>query len=211
MAAADESLVTERLLSAAAQGNLSAVGELVDMHRDYLRRVIELQLDQALRGRVDASDIIQETHVVVTKRINDYIARRPTSFKLWLRGEAIQQIGAQRRRHVIAARRSVLRECEMSDASSLMIARSILQSSPSKKLETRETVAKIRQIIEGLPPTDREMILLRYVEALSNSEAAELLQIDPAAARKRHGRALRKLFELMVKHGLSQSEFESPN
>lgn len=196
---------TESLLEAAGRGDVSALGRLIDLHRDYLRRVVDLQIDPALRGRVDASDIVQETQMVATRRIDDFVQRRPTSFKLWLRGEALQQIVAQHRRHVAAARRSVDRECSMSDASSLLLARNLLHGTPSKIVERKELAERVRQILENLPETDREILSLRYVEELTNAEAAELLKIDPATARKRHGRAMKKLLEQLVASGLADS------
>src|SRR6056297_3426888 len=90
MASSDESDRTDRLLEAAEMGDESALNHLIEMHRDYLRRVVNLRMDQALRGRVDPSDIVQETQMVANKRMQDFLQRRPTSFKLWLRGEAIQ-------------------------------------------------------------------------------------------------------------------------
>ena len=54
---------------------------------------------------------------------------------------------------------------------------------------------QVRDAIEKLYELDREVILLRHVEALTNAEVAELLEIDPATARKRHGRAIRRLGE----------------
>ncbi len=199
----NESTHTDRLLQAAGMGDRSALSELVDMHRDYLRRVIELRLDAALRGRVDASDVVQETQIVATRRIEEFVQRRPTSFKLWLRGEAMQQLGAQRRRHLGAARRAVDRECRMSDASSQLIARNLIRGTPSKIIERKELAERVRQIIETLPEADREMLILRYVEELSNSEAAELLGIERATARQRHGRALKRLLSSMARSGLT--------
>ena len=193
---------TEQLLQNAANGDASALNQLLELHRDYLVRVVELRLDPKLRGRVDASDIVQETQIVATKRINDFLQRRPTSFKLWLRGEAIQQIGMQRRRHVDAAQRSIRRECSMSDASSLLLARRLIHGTPSKDVERKELAQSVRQLLDDLPEVDREILVLRYVEELNNAEAAELLEIDPAASRKRHGRALKRLTQLMIQSGL---------
>ena len=114
MVSGDDTTETESLLRAAEQGDRAALSRLVDMHRAYLRRVIDLRMDQALRGRVDRSDIVQETQMVANRRIKDYIQRCPTSFKLWLRGEAMQQVASHHRRHVTADRRSVQRECSIS-------------------------------------------------------------------------------------------------
>lgn len=51
--------------------------------------------------------------------------------------------------------------------------------------------------------TDREILLLRYIEELTNQEAAEVLGIEPAAARKRLGRAMRRLAELLDENDIS--------
>lgn len=199
----DETTQTESLLQAAGRGDRAALSCLVEMHRDYLRRVVELRMDQALRGRVDASDIVQETQMVVHKRMDDFLQRRPTSFKLWLRGEAIQQVGTHYRRHVKADRRSVKRECSISNASGGMIAQQLLAGTPSKILDRKETAAMVRKAVESMPENDRDILLLRYVEGLSNAEAAEVLTIDPATARKRHGRALKRLLKVMIETGLA--------
>ena len=55
----------------------------------------------------------------------------------------------------------------------------------------------MRTAIERLAEIDREILLLRHIEALTNAEVAELLEIDPATARKRHGRAIRRLGVLL--------------
>lgn len=194
---------TERLLNAIREGDQQALNDLIDVHRDYLRRVISLRLDQALQGRVDPSDVIQETALVAVGRIEDFLKRRPTTFKLWLRGEALQQLGAQRRRHVEAACRSVEREHDVANASSLMITQHLLQCPPCQLAEQKELAFRVRQVIEGLSVLDREIVTLRYVEGLSNAEAAEVLAVDQATARKRHGRALKRLVAALVKEGLS--------
>ena len=44
--------------------------------------------------------------------------------------------------------------------------------------------------------------MLRHVEELSNAEAAEVLDIEPAASRKRLGRAMIRLTRLLSDQGL---------
>jgi len=205
----NDSTRIEKLLLAAGNGDREALNRLVDTHRDYLRRVIELRMDNALRGRVDPSDIVQETQIVASKRIDEFIRRRPTSFKLWLRGEAMQQVGAQYRRHVQAARRSVRRECSISDASSVMLAKGLLAGTPSRVVEQKEMAQRVRAMVETMSETDREILLLRYVEQLSNAESADLLAIDPDTARKRHGRALKRLLIAMTEAGMAHPNDES--
>ncbi len=184
---------TESLLRAAGLGDRAALSELIETHRDYLRRVIDLRMDPALRGRVDPSDIVQETHMVASNRLSDFVQRRPASFKLWLRGEAIQHIGAQYRRHVKADRRSVRRECSISDASSMMLARGLLAGAPSKIAAEKEMAQRVRELVEDLPEIDREILLLRYFQQLEIDELATALRITRAAADQRLTRARQRL------------------
>jgi len=65
---------------------------------------------------------------------------------------------------------------------------------------------QVRELVEALPENDREILLLRYVEELDNSEAALLLSIEPGTARKRHGRALKRLLSAMIESGLASTE-----
>jgi RNA polymerase sigma-70 factor, ECF subfamily len=56
-----------------------------------------------------------------------------------------------------------------------------------------------------LPEADRELMLMRNFEGLSNQEVAKLLQIVPATASQRYGRALLKLRKLLLANGLEES------
>ena len=47
---------------------------------------------------------------------------------------------------------------------------------------------------------------MRTFEGLSYDEAAYVLEIDAAAARKRHGRALVRLHKLLTAGGLTESQ-----
>ena len=112
----------------------------------------------------------------------------------------------RQRRHVKADRRSVRRECSISDASSMMLARGLLAGAPSKIAAEKEMAQRVRELVEELPEIAREILLLRYIEQLSNAEAAELLDIDPDTARKRHGRALKRLLAAMIESGLANPQ-----
>ena len=45
-------------------------------YRRYLRRVVELRMDPELRLRVDPSDVVQETQLLASERIDDFLSRR---------------------------------------------------------------------------------------------------------------------------------------
>ena len=192
MASQFDSSETDRLLDRLDRGDKSALEHLLACHRDYVKRVVELRMDDALRARVDPSDVVQETQLMVMNRIDDYLQQRSTSFRVWLRQETIEKLIDVRRQH-LAQKRNVKRDLRLSDASSRSIAQQLLGASPSRLLQRKELAAQVRDAIESLSEIDREVIMLRHIEQLTNVEVAEVLNIDAAAVRQRHGRAIRRL------------------
>ena len=79
-------------------------------------------------------------------------------------------------------------------------------STPSQQLDQREAARCVRQALAQLAERDREILLLRIFDELSNQEAAHLLGIDPVAASQRFGRALLRLRKLLRDRGLMESQ-----
>ena len=144
-----DSTVTERLLARLDQGDRSALESLVAMHRVYLKRLIDLRMTDELRSRVDPSDVVQETQLVVSQRIDDFLRRRTTTFRIWLRRTAMEKLVDVRRRH-LAEKRSVHREVRLSDASSLAIARHLLSGRPSEAMQRKELAQQVGSSIQRL-------------------------------------------------------------
>lgn len=192
---------TEQLLERLSGGDAAALDQVLEDHRDYLRRLLEARMEDELRSRVDPSDVIQETQLVVSRRINDFLDARPTTFKLWLRGKALEKLIDVRRKHVAAAKRSVRREVALPEASSLALAQAIVTQRPSAIVQRRELSQQTNQAIAQLSHADREVLLLRHVEDLTNTEVAEVLSVTPDAASKRYGRAILRLRRKLIETG----------
>ena len=202
-----DSAETRRLLDQARAGQPEAVDQLLARHRRYLRQLVGLRLDPQLQARVDPSDVVQEAQLEAARRMDGYLRRPPLPFRLWLRQLAYDRLLMVRRRHVGAARRAVQRDVALPEGSSLALARQLLAPgpSPSEQLTRRELARRVRQALADLPQADRDMLLMRNFEGLSNQEAAQVLQISPAAASQRYGRALLRLRKLLVESGLMES------
>ncbi len=194
-----DSAETQRLLQQIRAGRREAYDQLFDRHRGLLREMIERRLDPKLAARLDPSDVVQEAHMEAFRRLPDYLDRRPMPFRLWLQKTALERLLNLRRDHVEAARRSVDRELVLPDRSSLELARRLVASgtSPSERLDKRELARRIQQALGRLSENDREILLLRYMENLSNQEVAYLLEIEPDTTSKRHGRALLRLQKVL--------------
>jgi RNA polymerase sigma-70 factor (ECF subfamily) len=199
-----DSAQTQELLAQAGDGNREAVGELLKRHRRYLHQFVELRLDPKLRARVDASDVVQEAQLEGTRRLADYLKKPSMPFRLWLRQIAHDRLLMLRRFHVRSARRAVGKEVAIPDRSSLLLARQLLASSTaSQHLAREELAALVRRSMALLPEHDREVLLMRTFEGLSFEEVGYLLGLDPATARKRHGRALLRLHKILSEGGLT--------
>src|SRR5262249_2055733 len=102
-----------RLVAQAAAGDEAAWTELVARHRDRLKRMLALRMDRRLQGRIDPSDVVQESCLVAAKHIGSYAANPSMPFFLWLRWIAGQKLIDQHRRHLGAEARRAGREVSL--------------------------------------------------------------------------------------------------
>ncbi|MFO0879133.1 MAG: sigma-70 family RNA polymerase sigma factor [Gemmataceae bacterium] len=191
---------TEELLAQARQGQSGAVDRLLDVHRENLRRIIDLRLDPALAARVDASDIVQDVLLEAHRRLEEYLRNPTLPFRLWLRHIAKDHVIDAHRRHRQAQRRSLDREqplvpAVLANHSSYELAAQLLdgERTPASEAIHRELQRKLDMAIAGLDDDDREVILLRHREQLPNQEVAQILGLTEAAASMRYLRAIRRL------------------
>ncbi len=202
-----DSAATCGLLEQVARGDREALGDLLQRHRPRLYAFIEARLDVRLRSRLDPSDVVQEVHLEVARRMDDFLNRRPMPFHLWVRKTAYERLLKVQRDHRQRARRSVDREVALPDRSSLLLARPLLAggASPSQQLAAREFADRVSLAVAALAEVDREILLMRHMEELDYAEIACLLDIEPDAARKRYGRALLRLRKVLKEHGLLET------
>lgn len=203
-----EAADVQTLLGQARAGDSHAFGRLFSRYRDYLRRFVELRMHPKLRARVDASDVVQEAQMEAVRRLPRYLEQPPMPFRLWLRQITLDGILKMHRRHAGTARRAVGREVRLPEQSSLGLAVQLLAggSTPSHQLNRRELAQRLREAVAQLPEPDREVLLLRHFEGLSNQEVGILLSLDPATASKRHGRAMLRLHKILFEGGLTESQ-----
>lgn len=201
-----ESALTQELLERARSGEPAALDALFAQHRDRLRRAVALRLDRRLAGRIDVSDVLQETYLEATRRLPQYLARPAMPFGLWLGWLAREQVLTAHRRHLLADKRAVSREIPPLPAdASAQFARALAgpAPSPSQALAADELAERLRLALGQLEDDERDLLLWRHFEQLTNREIAQLLGITEAAANKRYIRALGRLRGLLLNLGVS--------
>jgi RNA polymerase sigma-70 factor (ECF subfamily) len=195
---------TSELLQRAAAGDQRALGDLFDRHRDRLRRMIKLRMDRRLQGRLDPSDVLQESYLEVARSLAEYLRDPRMPFFLWLRFITARKLHALHRSHLGTQIRNAGREISLHrgalpQASSESLAARLLGrlTTPSQAAVRAELKLRIQEALNSMSPLDREVLALRHFEQLTNSEAAQVLGISERAASNRFVRALRKLKKIL--------------
>ncbi|MEL7497126.1 MAG: sigma-70 family RNA polymerase sigma factor [Planctomycetota bacterium] len=206
---------TEQLLKQAGDGDPAAVNQLMDRHRNSLRQLVRMRLDQRIQKRVDVSDVVQDVLVEANRRLERYINDPIMPFHLWLRQIAKDRIIDAHRRHRVSAKRSIDREQQMVaprgyDQSSIHLA-SLLgdpQLTPAAAALQKEMARKVEEAISKLNEKDCEIVVMRHYEHLSNQEIGKILGLTEPAASMRYLRAIRRLKEILQNEEANEQKDE---
>ena len=195
-----ENIKTEQLLAQAKDGDEGAINQLMDRHRNSLRQLVRMRLDQQIQRRVDVSDVVQDVLIEANRRLQRYLENPIMPFHLWLRQIARDRIIDAHRRHRVSSRRSVDREQQLSvpqgyDQSSMNLASIIGDDklTPAAAALQKEIARRIENAITKLEEKDSEIVIMRHYELLTNQEIAQALDLTEPAASMRYLRAVRRL------------------
>jgi RNA polymerase sigma-70 factor, ECF subfamily len=196
---------TVRLVERLQAGDRRVLGDLFQRHRDRLRRMVELRMDPRLQGRIDASDVLQDGFLDLSKRVESYLSDPRLPVFLWLRLVVSDRLALVHRHHLGTALRDAGREVSLyrdplPPASSAALAAMLLgrQTSPSNAAIRAEQILQVQEATNSLDPLDREVVALRHFEQLSRAETALVLGITEEAGAKRYIRALKKLKTILA-------------
>jgi RNA polymerase sigma-70 factor (ECF subfamily) len=119
---------------------------------------------------------------------------------VWLRALTGQRLIDLHRQHLGAKMRDAGQEVSLyrgalPQASSASLAQHLLAglTSPTQAAVRAEMQLQLQEALNSMDPMDREVVVLRHFEELSNIETAAVLGIEPSAASKRYLRAVRRL------------------
>ncbi len=190
----------EELLDAARNGDEDALAVLVERHRDRLERMVRLRMDRRLQGRVDPTDVVQDAYLAVRGKFPEYSAESRLPFFLWLRLEVGQKLVDVHRFHLGTQMRDAGQEVSLHrgalpQVTSLSLAEHLLGklTTASQAAMRVELKLRVQEALNSMAPHDREVLILRHFEELSNAEVAQVLGIKPSAAVNRYVRALKRL------------------
>jgi RNA polymerase sigma-70 factor (ECF subfamily) len=186
------------LLHRARAGEGSALGELLEAHRNYLTLLARLQIGRRLQGKADAADVVQETFLEAQRGFAHFRGDTEAEFAGWLRRILAATLAHLIRRYFGTRGRDVRLERELGDAldqssHALDAALADKHSSPSQRASRNEQAVLLADALERLPADYREVIILRHLEGHTFPETARRLGRTVDAVEKLWVRALARL------------------
>ncbi len=164
--------ISADLLRRARHGDAAALGELLNGHRDYLRRLALGQLDSRLNARLDASDLVQQTCLSVHKRIAEFSGDDVPQFLAWLRQVHEHNIQNAIRDQLHVHKRDASREEPIGPREP-----ALPQPTPSQLAARDEESARLAHAIAQLPTDQQQALRLRYLEGRTLEDVSRELGI----------------------------------
>jgi RNA polymerase sigma-70 factor (ECF subfamily) len=191
----------EDLLARARSGDQAALGQLLQLYRNYLRLQARTLIDSTLQRRLDPSDLVQETFLEAHRDFGRFAGTTEAELVAWLRQVLVRNLADQVKRH--QSRKRDVRRVEsleaMLDRSSRRVEEALQAgiSSPSAQARRREQAVLLADALAALPPDYREVIVLRHLEHLKFDEVAARMGRSSGAVRMLWARALERLNRLL--------------
>jgi RNA polymerase sigma-70 factor (ECF subfamily) len=172
----------------------------LESYRSYLRLLTRLHLDDRLRGKVDPSDVVQQTMLRAVQGWDQFRGTTPAERLAWLR-KILAHVLANLARDLHRDKRDVAREVDPAalDRSSVRLEALVPaeQTSPSEGAARAELVVRLATALEELPPDQREAVARHYLLGETLAQVGAALDRSPAAVAGLLQRGLRKLRNLL--------------
>jgi RNA polymerase sigma-70 factor (ECF subfamily) len=172
-------------------------GPELERYREYLRALARLQLDDRLRGKLDPSDVVQQTLLEAHQARDQLRGLSEAQLAAWLRRALANNLADEARR--LGARvRDVGRERPLQQAVDESSARmeallTAEQSSPSHQAVRQEDLLRLAEALAELPEDQRAAVELHHLEGRTLAETAEALGRTRSAVASLVFRGLRNL------------------
>jgi RNA polymerase sigma-70 factor (ECF subfamily) len=174
-------------------------GQRLERYRDYLRLLARLQLDGRLQGKLDPSDVVQQTLVKAHQALGQFRGQNDAELAAWLRRilantmtDAVRKYGKE-----LQVERSLIDTLNESSAKLECWLKDDIDS-PSDHAVRNEQVLQLASALGSLPDEQRQAVELRYLKGVGVPEIAAMMgKTEPAIAGllRRGLQRLRSLLE----------------
>jgi RNA polymerase sigma-70 factor (ECF subfamily) len=173
----------------------------LDNYREYLRLLARLNMHAHLRGKLDPSDVVQQTLLQACANLEQFRGQSEAERTAWLRRilanvllDAARRFGAAARD--VAQERSLEQAIEHSSAC-LHAWLAVEQSSPSQQAIQREQLLQLSASLDRLPEDQRVAVELQQIQGQSLEAIAQHMGRSKSAVGGLLRRGMKRLRELM--------------
>jgi RNA polymerase sigma-70 factor (ECF subfamily) len=172
----------------------------LEKYRPYLVLLAQMNLGQGLQGKLDASDIVQQTLLEAHRKREQFRGHGDAELAAWLR-QILAYAIADLHRDFHRAKRDIARERALAvslEASSCQLESLAAQhSSPSERAVRHENMLRLAAALLQLPEDQRQAVELKHLQGLSIAEIARLLERSETAVGGLLRRGMTRLRDLL--------------
>jgi RNA polymerase sigma-70 factor (ECF subfamily) len=169
----------------------------LEHYRDYLLMLARVHQHQALLGKLDASDVAQETLVKAHAKREQFRGATNAEMMGWLRAILANTIAEAARRYGGPQRDVDLESALQQSSGQLEGWLADLNTGPEELAQRNERLLGLAHALAQLLPAERSALELHYVHGQSVSEIGQVLGRTPHAVAGLLRRGLEKLRELL--------------
>jgi RNA polymerase sigma-70 factor, ECF subfamily len=173
-----------------------------ETYRSYLGMIARLSLGRRLQGKVDPSDLVQQTLLKAHQAIDRWRGSGPSERAAWLRRILVRTLADEVRRHHRGKRdagRERLLLAEL-DESSIRLEAWLVddQTSPSEQAIRHEQVLRLAEALDAMPEDQRQAVELHHLKGWSLGEIGTHLGRTKASVAGLLRRGIRALRERLT-------------
>jgi RNA polymerase sigma-70 factor (ECF subfamily) len=200
IATEQNALTDEEVVARVLAGDLALFEVLMRRYNQRVYRTVR----SILSNSDEAEDVVQDAYVRAYTHLAQFEGR--SSFSTWLTRIAVHEAFARNRKQqrLVAFEAMEEQEGEMSFITST-------SRTPEEETLARSVSSMLESAVDSLPPAYRSVFMLREIEGLSTTEAAECLDLteDAVKVRLHRGRAMlrREIFNRTGEASASAFQF----
>lgn len=194
------------LIDRAISGDRAALSQLLLLHYDALNQHVSARIPRQLQGLLRTDDVLQQTFVRAAQAINTFETRHPGAFRGWLRtiAENLVRDALRRRQRErrLSGQQDHMPENRDHSAAPLLDRVAAANTTPSRQVQNRESISRLRDAMQGLPEQQRDIVQRRYLQGQSLEQIANATGLTKNAVRGVCYRARKTLRTMMGRSSL---------